>query len=172
MISGQTMANEKIRVPQVRLISADGVNSGVVATGEALWRARKEGLDLVVINSQASPMVVKIVDLNKYNYQQKQEAKEKARRSRESEVVQKEIQLRPVTDEHDIEIKAKNASKFLAENCKVRVIVKFRGREMAYKTLGFQVLERFLTAVGNHRQEREPTMQGNSITVTLLPPKT
>jgi translation initiation factor IF-3 len=171
MTASQTLANERIRVPQVRLIDPDGSNAGVVATNEALSRARRAGLDLVAINPQATPMVVKIVDLNKWLYEQKREAKDRARKSREAEIVQKEIQLRPVTDVHDISIKAKNAIRFLSENCKVRVVVKFRGREMAHQSLGKEVLNQFLTAVGEYRLERDPSMQGNALSTTLLPPK-
>ena len=170
MTSSQTLANERIRVPQVRLINQHGSNLGVINTRDALAQARKEGLDLVAINSQASPMIVKILDLNKFLYQQKREEKERARKSRESEIVVKEVQLRPVTDEHDISIKARNARGFLDANCRVRVVIKFRGREMAFANLGFEVMSRFLQAVGEHRVEREPVLMGKSITVMLLPP--
>lgn len=164
-----TLANEKIRAPQVRLIMPDGTNRGVINTRDALFEARRVGLDLVAINPQANPMVVKILDLNKWLYEEKKAAKERARKSRESEIIMKEIQLRPVTDEHDIGIKARNARTFLDDNCKVKVVVKFRGREMAFRDLGFEVLNKFLTEVGEHRLERQPAMQGNSITIMMLP---
>lgn len=166
----QTLANDRIRAPQVRLILQDGTNLGVVATREALARARQEGMDLVAINTQATPLVAKILDLNKWLYEEKKAAKERARKSRENEIVVKEVQLRPVTDDHDIAIKARNTQGFLADNCKVKVVVKFRGREMAYQTLGHDVIKRFLAAVGDHRLEREPTMDGRAITTMLLPP--
>lgn len=165
----QTLANERIRSPQVRLILQDGSNLGVVSTRDALNRARLEGMDLVAINTQAQPMIAKILDLNKYVYEQKKAAKERARKNRENEVHIKEIQLRPVTDEHDIEIKARNARGFLDDNCKVKVVIKFRGREMAYRELGMEVMNRFLAAVGEHKLEREPNMQGNSIQAMLMP---
>jgi translation initiation factor IF-3 len=160
----QTLANERIRSPQVRLILQDGSNLGVVATHDALNRARLEGMDLVAINTEAQPMIAKIVDLNKYLYEQKKAAKERARKNRENE-----MQLRPVTDEHDIEIKARNARSFLDDSCKVKVVIKFRGREMAYRELGVEVMNRFLAAVGEHKLEREPNMQGNSIQALLMP---
>ena len=165
----QTLANERIRSPQVRLILQDGSNLGVVATRDALNRAKLEGMDLVAINTQAQPMIAKIVDLNKHLYEQKKAAKERARKNRENEVHIKEVQLRPVTDEHDIEIKARNARGFLDDNCKVKVVIKFRGREMAYRELGVNVMHRFLAAVGEHKLEREPNMQGNSIQALLMP---
>lgn len=165
----QTLANERIRSPQVRLILQDGSNLGVVATRDALNRAKLEGMDLVAINTQAQPMIAKIVDLNKYLYEQKKAAKERARKNRENEIHIKEVQLRPVTDEHDIEIKARNARGFLDDHCKVKVVIKFRGREMAYRELGVEVMNRFLAAVGEHKLEREPNMQGNSIQALLMP---
>jgi translation initiation factor IF-3 len=114
-------------------------------------------------------MIAKIVDLNKYLYEQKKAAKERARKNRENEIHIKEVQLRPVTDEHDIEIKARNARSFLDDSCKVKVVIKFRGREMAYRELGVEVMNRFLAAVGEHKLEREPIMQGNSIQALLMP---
>lgn len=169
MQNTQTLANERIRAPQVRLIMPDGTNRGVISTRDALQEARRVGLDLVAINPQAQPMVVKILDLNKHLYEEKRAAKERARKSRESEVQLKEVQLRPVTDNHDVGIKARNAQGWLADGCRVKVVVKFRGREMAFRDLGFRVLNQFLAAVGEHRVEREPQMQGNQILVMLLP---
>jgi translation initiation factor IF-3 len=167
MNNTQTLANERIRAPQVRLIMPDGTNLGVISTRDALTEARRMGLDLVAINPQAQPMVVKILDLNKYLYEEKRAAKERARKSRESEIQIKEVQLRPVTDAHDIGIKAKNAQNWLLMGHKVKVVIKFRGREMAFRELGMRVLDQFLTAVGDHKLEREPQHQGNQILVLL-----
>jgi translation initiation factor IF-3 len=169
MRDSTTLANDRIRVPQVRLITEDGTNLGVVNTRDALARAHNQGLDLVAINTQAQPMVAKILDLNKHLYELKKAAKERAKQSRENQVVLKEVQLRPVTDEHDIHIKARNARGFLDDGCKVKVVVKFRGREMAYRELGMSVINNFLQAVGDHKLEREPTIQGNSIHALLMP---
>lgn len=169
MALDQTLANDRIRAPQVRLILQDGSNIGVVPTRDALARARQEGMDLVAINTEAQPLIAKILDLNKYVYEQKKAAKERARKNRENEVHIKEVQLRPVTDEHDIAIKARNARGFLDENCKVKVVIKFRGREMAYRDLGLVVMNKFLVAVGEHRLENEPTIRGNSIQAMLMP---
>lgn len=169
MNNTHALANDRIRAPQVRLIMPDGTNRGVISTRDALSEARRAGLDLVAINPQANPMVVKILDLNKYLYEEKKAAKERARKSRESEIQIKEVQLRPVTDEHDVGIKARNARGFLDDGCKVKVVVKFRGREMAFRDLGFQVLRQFLELVGDHKLEREPQMQGNSISTMLMP---
>lgn len=162
------LANERIRTPEVRLINAEGTNVGVVKTKDALFQAQRAGLDLVVINQQSTPMVVKILDLNKHLYAQKLAAKERAKKSRESEIQMKEIQLRPVTDSHDIEVKANRARDFLADNCRVKLVIKFRGREMSFTKLGFGVIEQFVGLVGNFKYEKEPSMQGNSITAILV----
>ena len=163
------IVNHAIKAPQVRLIQGNGENVGVINTRDALDQAFKDGLDLVVINADSKPMVVKILDYKKYLYEQKVAAKERARKSRESEVITKEVQLRPVTDSHDIEIKARNARGFLDDNCKVKVVIKFRGREMAFRDLGFEVLNKFLAQVGDHKLERDPTMNGNTILAILMP---
>jgi translation initiation factor IF-3 len=165
------LANERIRSPEVRLINAEGTNVGVVKTKDALFQAQRAGLDLVVINQQSQPWVVKILDLNKHLYAQKLAAKERARKSRESEVQMKEIQLRPVTDTHDIGVKASKAREFLADNCRIKLVIKFRGREMAFTKLGFGVIDEFVSQVGNFKYEKEPSLQGNSITAILVPNK-
>lgn len=166
-----TLANERIRAPQVRLIDSSGENLGVVLTRDALNKARQQGLDLVVINSQAQPWVVKILDLNKWLYEQKKAEKARLKKSRENEIQFKEIQMRPVTDDHDIQIKAKMARGFLDSGCKVKVVIKFRGREMSHKDLGELVMNKFLNMVGEHKQERAPQHQGNTYSVMLQIPK-
>jgi translation initiation factor IF-3 len=166
------LANERIRAPEVRLINAEGTNVGVVKTRDALFQAQRDGLDLVVINQQVTPMVVKILDLNKHLYAQKLAAKERAKKSRESEIQLKEIQLRPVTDKHDIQVKAAKAREFLASNCRVKLVIKFRGREMAFSKLGFGVVDEFVAQIGGFRYDKEPGMQGNQITAILAPVKT
>lgn len=171
MNNDTTLANERIRAPQVRLITNDGVNMGVVNTRDALYQAQRAGLDLVAINQTVNPMVVKILDLNKYLYEQKKAAKERAKKSRESEIVIKEIQLRPVTDKHDVLVKATRAKEFLEDNCKVKIVIKFRGREMSFTKLGFEVIQDFVSIVGSFKYEKEPVLQGNSITAVLVPNK-
>ena len=172
MTNDTTLANDRIRAPQVRLIASDGANMGVVNTRDALSQAQRAGLDLVAINQTVNPMVVKILDLNKYLYEQKKAAKERAKKSRESEIVIKEVQLRPVTDKHDILVKATRAKDFLEDNCKVKIVIKFRGREMAFTRLGFDVIRDFVALVGAFKYEKEPILQGNSITAILAPNKT
>jgi len=171
MTLANTLANERIRAPQVRLIDHEGENLGVVNTRDALNKARQQGLDLVAINPQASPMVVKILDLNKWLYDQKRAEKARLKKSRESEIQIKEVQMRPVTDDHDVQIKARMARGFLDDNCKVKVVIKFRGREMAHRDLGEAVMHKFLSLVGEHKQEHPPKHQGNTYSVILQPLK-
>jgi len=166
-----TLANERIRAPQVRLIDESGENQGVVNTRDALHKARQQGLDLVVINNQSQPWVVKILDLNKWLYDQKRAEKARLKKSRESEIQIKEVQMRPVTDDHDIGIKARMARGFLDDNCKVKVVIKFRGREQAHRAIGEGVMNKFLNLVGEHKQERAPQHQGNTYSVLLQPVK-
>lgn len=171
MSTSNALANERIRAPQVRLVDDTGENHGVIATRDALQKARQQGLDLVVINNQSQPWVVKILDLNKWLYEQKRAEKARLKKSRENEIVIKEVQMRPVTDDHDVGIKAKLTRGFLDDNCKVKVVIKFRGREMAHRDLGEAVMHKFLELVGEHRQERPPAHQGNTYSVMLMPLK-
>jgi translation initiation factor IF-3 len=170
MSVSNALANERIRAPQVRLVDDTGDNQ-VIPTRDALHKARSQGLDLVVINNQAQPWVVKILDLNKWLYEQKRAEKARLKKSRENEIVIKEVQMRPVTDDHDIQIKARMAQGFLDDNCKVKVVIKFRGREMAHRDLGEAVMHKFLEQVGEHRVERPPAHQGNTLSVILMPVK-
>lgn len=172
MSASNALANERIRAPQVRLIDESGENVGVVATRDALHKARLQGLDLVVINNQSQPWVVKILDLNKWLYEQKLAEKARQKKSRENEIHIKEVQMRPVTDDHDILIKARMARGFLDDDCKVKVVIKFRGREQAHRDIGEGVMRKFLTLVGEHKQERPPTHMGNTYQVMLQPIKT
>lgn len=171
MSTSNTLANERIRAPQVRLIDHLGENLGVVATRDALSKARQEGLDLVVINNQAQPWVVKILDLNKWLYEQKRAHKAQMKKLRENEIHIKEVQMRPVTDDHDVQIKARMARGFLDDGAKVKVVIKFRGREMAHRDIGEQVMFKFLSLVGEHKQERAPQHMGNTYSVLLQPLK-
>lgn len=169
----KTNVNEQIKSATVRLIDAGGTNWGVVTMREAMTKAKEAGLDLVEINGATNPPVCKILDYNKFLYAQKKAAKEQARKNRAGEIVVKEIQLRPVTDIHDIEIKARHAREFLDDGNKVKVTVKFRGREMSFAENGRQVLEKFFAKVGVIKIEREPTMNGNALTamIVAVPPQ-
>lgn len=170
-IKASLVYNEAIKHQQVRLLDVDGNQIGIVSSREALYQARQEGLDLIEITNSANPPVVRIVDLNKWVYRLKQEQKQKDKKARENIVVIKEIQLRPVTDKHDIEVKQGHAREFLAENNKVKVVIKFRGREMTFRELGFEVMDKFISGLDAYKLEKSPEMVGRSISAVLAPAK-
>lgn len=164
-------ANEKIRAPNVRLIDADGQNLGVKSTTDAQRLADSQGLDLVIISPAADPPVAKICDYGKFIYEQKQHKKEQDRKTRESATITKEIQLRPAIGAHDLEVKLNHAKDWLQDNCKIKIVLKFRGREMAHKDLGFAVVNGFLEKLENCKVEKKPEMNSNTIIAMVAPGK-
>lgn len=162
--------NERITSPRVRLIDANGVQKGVVSIRDALWQARQENLDLVKI-ADANPPVCKIVDAGKYVYEQNKAKKELAKKQRAAASELKEIQLRPATDTNDIKIKARKAREFLADGDKVKVVMRFRGREITHKEVGLAVIDTFIKELGEVRMEQPVTEQGNQITALIAPVK-
>jgi translation initiation factor IF-3 len=162
--------NERITSQRVRLIDADGVQKGVVSIRDALWQARQANLDLVKI-AEANPPVCKIVDAGKYIYEQNKAKKEQAKRQRASAVELKEVQLRPSTDLNDIKIKARKARAFLDDGDKVKVVMRFRGREITHQEVGQAVINTFINELGEVRMEQPVTQQGNQITALIAPAK-
>jgi len=132
--------NDEIRVPQVRLIDDRGEMLGVMSAREALIRAYDVGLDLVEISPNAVPPVCKILDYGKYKYEQQKKANEARKKQKVVEI--KEIKVRPNIDDHDYDVKMKQMKNFIGEGDKVKVTLRFRGREMAHQELGVKVLER------------------------------
>src|SRR3954454_3725916 len=130
--------NEDIRVREVRLIDATGQNVGVVLTADALVKAVEAGLDLVEISPDANPPVAKILDYGKFKFQEQKKAAEARKKQRVIEI--KEIKLRPMIDDHDLDVKLKAAKRFFEEGDKVKVTLRFRGREMDHQELGHQLL--------------------------------
>jgi translation initiation factor IF-3 len=168
----QFPANQAIRTSTVRLIDQAGANQGVIETKQALWRARDQGLDLVLISPEADPPVAKILEYTRFLYEQKKSKKEAAKRSRESQIIIKEIQLRPVTDQHDIATKLNHAKHWLEDQQnKIKIVIKFRGREMSFAQRGFEVMSKFISELGPCKVEREPSMSGNQITAMIAPTK-
>lgn len=162
--------NHRIRVREVRLIGSDGAQLGIVETSKALELARREGLDLVEISPTANPPVCKILDFGKFKYEQKK----KAQAAKKNQVVSltKEVQFRPQTDEHDIDFKVKHIQRFLAEGHKVRVFVRFRGREASHSDLGHALLKRIIDLVGaSGMVEQSPKMEGKIMAITMVPAK-
>lgn len=163
--------NENIKSRQVRLVKDNGEQVGVLSTSDALYRARQEGLDLVVINDHVDPPVCKIVDYGKFKYDFSKKEKELARKAREAKVVLKEIQMRLVTDKNDVAIKARKAREFLEEGNKVKIIVKFRGREVTHPELGFSLMQTVMEHIGDCKVEKPSSMNGRDM-VTILAPNT
>lgn len=168
-VKDETPVNEKIKSRQVRLIKDDGEQIGVLSTSDALYRARQSGLDLVVINDKTEPPVCKIVDYGKYRFDMSKREKELAKKARESKVILKEIQMRLVTDKNDVAIKARKVKEFLKDGNKVKIIVKFKGREVTHPELGFALMASVLEQVGEHKVEKPSAMNGRDM-VTILAP--
>ena len=160
--------NEAIRAREVRLIDQDGENVGVVTRTDALERATQAGLDLVEISPDAQPPVCKILDFGKFKYQEQKKAAEARKRQKVVEV--KEIKLRPNIDDHDYDVKMKAIKRFFEEGDKVKVTLRFRGREMAHQSLGMEVLKRVrvdLEAIA--KVESEPRFEGRQMVMVLAP---
>lgn len=160
--------NNQITTQSIRLIDHTGNMLGVVAVSEALKMAENAGLDLVEISPTASPPVCKILDYGKYRY----EAQKKAHEARKKQkVIQiKEIKLRPTIDKHDLEIKIRNVIGFIEEGDKVRITLRFRGREMDHTELGMQILERVQESLKDLcKIEQSPRIEGKQIVMTVAP---
>jgi translation initiation factor IF-3 len=140
-----------------------------MSSRQALWNARDRGLDLIEITADAKPPVVRITDLNKWVYNLKRAKKEQEKKARESATVVKEIQLRPVTDKHDIAVKQEHAKEFLADDAKVKVVIKFRGRELNFSQKGFEVMEAFISGLGPCKIEKAPEMNGRMLMAVIAP---
>lgn len=166
----QGQINSQIRDPEVRLIDADGNMVGVVSSREAQLRANEKELDLVKISPNANPPVCKIMDYGKFLYEQSK--KEKEAKKKQTVVELKEIRLSSKIEEHDFNFKAKNAMKFLDEGNKVKVFIRFRGREMNYSIRGREVLVKFAEAIAESgKVERVPMMEGRSMSMIMVPHK-
>ncbi len=160
--------NTDIRVPEVRLIDADGSNVGVVTISDALSRAEAAGLDLVEIVPNSDPPVAKILDFGKFKYEEQKRKNEARKKQKVIEV--KEIKMRPGIDEHDYQVKMKAIHRFLEEGDKVKVTLRFRGREMAHQEIGAKVLERVQVDLNLlAKVEAFPRMEGRQMTMVFAP---
>jgi len=160
--------NENINSPSVRLIDADGENLGVVEIDQAIKRARELGLDLVEISPNAAPPVCKILDLGKYKYEAQKKKNEAKKKQKVIDV--KEIKLRPNIDIHDYEVKMKNMRRFLDAGDKVKVTLRFRGREMAHQEIGINVLNRVREDFAEAAKvEQYPRMEGRQMVMVFAP---
>ena len=162
--------NDAIEAEDVRLVDAEGGQYGVVSLQEAFDKADEAGMDLVEVSPQAEPPVVKIMDYGKYKY----EASKRAHKAKQKQkqVQLKEVKIRPKTDEHDYETKVKNAIRFLKQGDRVKVTMRFRGREMLHQDIGREVLERIeedLTEYG--KVEQQPKLEGRQMIMIVTPLK-
>ncbi|HBT43278.1 MAG TPA: translation initiation factor IF-3 [Rhodospirillaceae bacterium] len=160
--------NEDIDVAQVRLVDADGEMVGVVSTKEAIEMAGEVGLDLVEVSPNADPPVCKILDYGKFKYEAQKKANEARKKQKVIEV--KEIKMRPGIDEHDYQTKMKAVRKFLDNGDKVKMTIRFRGREMAHQDLGMKVLDRVRVEVDEQAKvEQFPRTEGRLMTMVIAP---
>jgi translation initiation factor IF-3 len=160
--------NDSIRVSEVRLIDEEGNNVGVVDTNDALQRAIAAGMDLVEVSPDADPPVCKILDYGKFKYQEQKKAAEARKKQKTVEV--KEIKMRPNIDDHDYDVKMKAMKRFFDEGDKVKVTLRFRGREMAFQQLGRDLLLRVKSETEEYAKvESEPRLEGRQMVMILAP---
>jgi translation initiation factor IF-3 len=167
--SKRVNVNEAIRSTQVRVVTDDGDQLGILSIHQALDAAKEVGLDLVEVAPEASPPVCRIMDFGRYKYQQSKKLSESRKKSSVIEV--KEVKFRPKTDEHDYNFKLKHIMKFLKDKNKIKVSLNFKGREIAHAHLGQELMDRLIKDVTEAGQpESPPKLEGRSI-VMLLSPK-
>jgi translation initiation factor IF-3 len=162
------LSNEDIQSPDVQLIDAEGENRGIVRTREALTEAQEQGLDLVLISPNASPPVAKMLDLGRFKYAAQKKAAEARKKQKVIEV--KEVQMRPNIDTHDYETKMKAVHRFLEDGDRVKVTLRFRGREMAHQELGMQLLLKVREQTETvAKVESQPRSEGRQMVMVLAP---
>src|ERR1700741_958797 len=160
--------NEEIRIPQVRLIDQDGEMQGVMTAREAMMRAFQVGLDLVEISPNADPPVCKILDFGKFKYEQQKKKNEAKKKQKVIEI--KEVKVRPNIDENDYQVKMRAMKSFIDEGDKVKVTLRFRGREMAHQEIGGRGLERIKNEMDPvSKVEQMPRMENRQMVMVLTP---
>ena len=161
-------SNRDIRVPKIQLIDAEGKNVGVVNTFDALAMAEEAGLDLVEIVPNAEPPVCKIIDLGRLKYQTQKKAAEARKKQKIVEI--KEIKMRPGIDDHDYDVKMRAVLRFFEEGDKVKITLRFRGREMAHQELGMKLLDKVKEdTIAIAKVEAEPKLEGRQMMMVLAP---
>jgi len=161
-------SNEDISSPDVQLIDGEGANRGVVRTRDAIAEAQEQGLDLVIISPTSVPPVAKILDLGRFKFASQKKANEARKKQKVIEV--KEIQLRPNIDTHDYETKMKAVHRFLDDGDRVKVTMRFRGREMAHQELGMQLLVKVQSELeAKAKVESAPRSEGRQMIMVLAP---
>ena len=166
----QNRKNLEIRVPKVRVIGADGEMIGVMSRDEALQLAQEDGLDLVEIQPNADPPVCRVMDFGKFKFELQKKASAAKKKTKQVEI--KELKFRPVTDEGDYQIKLRNMRRFLEEGDKVKVNIRFRGREMSHQELGRQMAARIEADLGEDIViESRPRLEGRQMVMMIAPKK-
>jgi len=159
--------NEQIRSREVRLIRDDG-DKGIISVSEALEIAREAGLDLVEVAPQAMPPVVKILNYGKFRFENEKRLRDSKKKQKLLKL--KEIRMQPKIDDHDLDFKSKHIKDFLAEGNKVKVTIRFRGRELAHTELGFDVMKDVLSRIeGEYAMDKPPAMEGRFMSMILSP---
>ena len=159
--------NEDILDKEIRLIGAEGQQLGIMSSQEALKIADEQGLDLVKISPQAVPPVCKLMNYGKFRFEQSKKEKEARKNQRIIEI--KEIRMSPGIDTNDFNTKLNQTAKFLAAGHKVKVSIRFRGREMAHSALGADVLKRFAEALPQASMDKQPVLEGRTMSILLIP---
>ena len=164
--------NEQIRAKEVMVIGRNGEQLGIKSINDARTLANYAGFDLVLISPNANPQVCKIMDYNKYKYENKKRQKENMKKQRESNLEMKEYRLSVTIDVHDFDTRVRNASKYLEKGHKVKASIRFKGREMAHTALGKNVLLRFANALIDVSDvEQQPKLEGRVMHMILMPKK-
>ena len=158
--------NNQIRVPEVRLIDQDGHQVGVVTIRSALQAAEEAGLDLVEISPNAKPPVCRIMDFGKYTFEQNK--RRSAAKKKQKLIQVKEVKFRPATDVGDYNVKVRKIREFLERGDKVKISLRFRGREMQHRELGMELLNRIKTDLDNFTVEQEPRLEGRQMTMVVV----
>lgn len=162
------MINEEIRAKELRIIDTDGTQLGIMSRDEAMELAENKKLDLVCIAPKAAPPVCKILDYGKYKYELQKKEKEAKKKQKTTQV--KEIRLSTFIEDHDIMVKAKTGAKFLKDGDKLKVSLRFRGREKDYVARGMEVMDKFAEAVAEvGTVDKKPNFEGRSLTMILTP---
>lgn len=168
MASKNTRINEMIRIREVRLIDDQGEQLGVMPTAEALSMAQEKGLDLVEVSPNANPPVCKLMDYGKYKFEMDKKNRETKRKQKQTQL--KEIRMQPKIEPHDMQFKAKHVKQFLEEGNKVKVTIRFRGRELAHTDRGVMVLDKVLELLEDgFAVDRKPMMEGRFMSMILSP---
>ena len=168
MASKNTRINEMIRTREVRLIDGEGEQLGVMPTTEALSMAEEKGLDLVEVSPNANPPVCKLMDYGKYKFELDKKTRDAKRKQKQTQL--KEIRMQPKIEPHDLQFKTKHVKQFLEEGNKVKVTIRFRGRELAHTERGVMVLDRVLDMLEDgFAVDRKPMMEGRFMSMILSP---